>query len=825
MESLQEEPNIDFPDIVLSGIEAVSDEASAHREEEGLSFDEWKHELEAATSFYDVFTTWKSAPVREHPAEVIQYLSEEVLPKISGKSTSSGGMYEGLAGGYFFDEYDYEDVMLQQMCEHIVKRCGAHMKDGHVNEGVMGLYKGFIDTLFVHLKEKIDRERKGRDNTGEYVSTGRDWDYEQFRDVDNDNLDAGTVLHLLDVYKLGEFDGTHGAVLDMLEEDIDARVPKYVAEALSKVKNVGDVVADLLERLRDAKTVGAQEIFSRTLYLIELGKIGVDEGVVTYLENKYTLVGDKQDQIEHARRITGDGKIGLFDAQGGLAGFFELGDLADPEVERSAEILEVSRDLLFSDPNTPDNIRQQFLADYTDFYEKVFGEIGGVRMSDLTLREQIWMYQYWKDTTGDERWQKAMALKDEYGIDGVRAFVSLEDDRENGDRVLNLSEYLSHDEAEMLFGKYSEMVSAVDNLRAYLLTNFEREELDEEAIRGTIRMLLKRGADLISGFSQKIGKSDDAREDVLEALDTLKDINVNVLTFGSVMKQLPRDVVSNLHLEEMPIIEKVQDITGEELAEQPELLAPVLEIIRKQFPTGDDEVFVEEIKGNKDIRVTISLLEGEVLSFFAKKKIGEGVDYVDWFISNPDTSIKGLGEATVKLGFRNDIEKGKAYYAVAKPHVRSFPISIESLGFTAFGGSTDDGEYKHHYVRMSRLPEDSNFAAKEMNTEKKEELKIAIAAVCHEPNDMQHVLVGGAAFEVCKVIFGDEISHNDDVTKDDPDGWIMAEIERQFGSGKVLTSFIAESSARMNKTYYAVFENDMGHSKREAIHENLAQVA
>src|SRR5690606_28235892 len=101
------------------------------------------------------------------------------------------------------------------------------------------------------------------------------------------------------------------------------------------------------------------------------------------LEKKYILP-DKAN-LNFARRITGDGKIGLFDDRGGMQGYFELGTLSDAETQKQVEMLEVVRELLFTDSETPDDIRQQFLADYTDFYGKVFGEFGNIRLSDLSL--------------------------------------------------------------------------------------------------------------------------------------------------------------------------------------------------------------------------------------------------------------------------------------------------------------------------------------------------------------------------------------------------------------------------------------------------------
>ncbi len=154
----------------------------------------------------------------------------------------------------------------------------------------------------------------------------------------------------------------------LLERIAGARMIREISKTLSFIGGT-EAARDCMNRLRTTDSVIIQEKYSRALYLLELGKIGVNSGVVNYLEQQYILKGDDEDNVDFARRITGDGKIGLFDERGGFVGYFELGDLITGDVEREAQILEISRDLLFSDPHTPDDIRQQFFADYTYFYE------------------------------------------------------------------------------------------------------------------------------------------------------------------------------------------------------------------------------------------------------------------------------------------------------------------------------------------------------------------------------------------------------------------------------------------------------------------------
>jgi hypothetical protein len=86
------------------------------------------------------------------------------------------------------------------------------------------------------------------------------------------------------------------------------------------------------------------------------------------------------------------------------------------------------------------------------------------------------------------------------------------------------------------------------------------------------------------------------------------------------------------------------------------ILEKLQNIIRAQFPKGDEKIFEKECR-EKNLQLTVAMAGGEVLSFFTKERKENGVVYLDWYLSNPEPSIKGLGEATLKLGFDSEDEK------------------------------------------------------------------------------------------------------------------------------------------------------------------------
>ncbi|MBI4778840.1 hypothetical protein HY797_00080 [Candidatus Falkowbacteria bacterium] len=363
-----------------------------------------------------------------------------------------------------------------------------------------------------------------------------------------------------------------------------------------------------------------------------------------------------------------------------------------------------------------------------------------------------------------------------------------------------------------LMAKYREIEESVKNISEIIDESFKEAEvhIDPEKIK---EMLLREAIDVVSTPTA-------TKDDRETALKKLNGINANVLLTGKIISQLPPDEVAKLNLKKIPHIEKLEEVRGSELFNKPEILSQIKQAIKLQFPGGDDEIFEEECRNNPNLRLTITLANNKVISFFSKEKRSEKIDYIDWFIANPNAPIKGLGEATLKLGFNSEEENNKSYYAVAKPHAKSFQIFIENLGFAGFAGQTEKGEYKHYYSRLRRFPSDLKFKSKNLTNEKEESFFKTINYLCGEEGTVQDMIFDGRMMRVSKVKYSGQTA-KDNISKADPEGLIMEEIDQQNKKGYVLTRFIPESPAKNNQVFYAVFEKD---SAPEDLKEELAGV-
>lgn len=413
-------------------------------------------------------------------------------------------------------------------------------------------------------------------------------------------------------------------------------------------------------------------------------------------------------------------------------------------------------------------------------------------------------------TRSVENVDKLISFVHQFGDVGLKTFLSLDSDEKIGDKILSISNNLKDNPeiANQIFTTYADIVDKVLIIKNEIESFLDNgNKLSQKDIQNIEQDILESGKNELIKFADLLQENEVNKKNLELVTSELNNINANVILISKIVKQLPREDVSKLDLKKISHIEKLENITGAELINKPEIMDQIKQIINSEFPKGDSEIFEKECQTNPNFKLTITLANNKVLSFFSKENKSKNIEYVDWFISNPDALIKGLGQATLKLGFDNKEEEKKSYYAVAKPHAKSFQVLVENLNFVSFDGSTKDGEYKHHYARIRRLPSDQEFKSKNLSLENNKLLLEMLNNVCLEEKMIKSFIFEGKKMSACKTQYHQQ-NHHDDITEKDADGWIMAEISKQNNQGKVLTRFIPQNLTKNNQVFYAVFEED-----------------
>lgn len=188
------------------------------------------------------------------------------------------------------------------------------------------------------------------------------------------------------------------------------------------------------------------QTYSRLLHRLEFGRIPVSASGVEYLGRMYDLK-EHNNEGYHIERLTVDGHVGIFDDEFELIKYFNLGDLTDGQTKIVPEVLDFTYETLFfatEDETSAERAkREKYLQEFKKHYAEIASDLlfqeTGVRLNNLTFREQGWFLIYFNqaDETTKERLRSFVAS---HGENAIRVFLSLEQQGDMADKVLELQE-------------------------------------------------------------------------------------------------------------------------------------------------------------------------------------------------------------------------------------------------------------------------------------------------------------------------------------------------------------------------------------------------
>jgi len=127
----------------------------------------------------------------------------------------------------------------------------------------------------------------------------------------------------------------------------------------------------------------------------------------------------------------------------------------------------------------------------------------GFSMSGLTLREQVWFMGTLRDASGKDLEKIEMVTK-KFGIDGARAFLSVEFGDEFQGVVIGISERFAEEQVKEIFKRFAEIAelaqTQVDALRKEFFAEGKEVSIEFEALEEN---LLSRAKQLLTDASEK----------------------------------------------------------------------------------------------------------------------------------------------------------------------------------------------------------------------------------------------------------------------------------------------------------------------------------
>lgn len=496
-----------------------------------------------------------------------------------------------------------------------------------------------------------------------------------------------------------------------VDKDSNYLADRYFYNFCLKQKFTEPTTLDEEELELADNTVGLERLadFDRDALVpfeIEKGRLalfGVDGAVLyvadrEYSEEKRNLLADLKDQITYsvkgqyfARRIVADVP-------------YRLEVEADSFIDASGQLGRDEYRELFIDKELLRDFLYLQRADMRETIERDFR----VTLSNLSIKEQVFFLKYLQETSVAYV-QKVQDFTAQYGLDGLRTFLSLErEEKEFGDKLVAFG--MENRQASDIFDRYSDLVVATYDtqalLREHVAVETEKLEQTEELIRDTI---MARAHDLLKSA---------ILSDQPEALgQKLQQVSTEGIIFASIFRSLFAE--GNFSLEQMKEttfgVESGAELTPEDVAEMERLYRQSYAQAEFQGPFVDGLVErMHETIRNTSARWSILRHKGTPIGFCRFMDQGEAGavtrKHFGAFNVNPAYGNGKLGEAMFLSVLANEGNDGVPIVAECLPHAPISAKYIES-GFDAVGSDTYEG---HTILKIERTTASSDDPRKQI---------------------------------------------------------------------------------------------------------------
>jgi hypothetical protein len=345
------------------------------------------------------------------------------------------------------------------------------------------------------------------------------------------------------------------------------------------------------------------------------------------------------------------------------------------------------------DEKTIDDVKRQHAA--ADLYKAFVNldvldgieEDYGFPVRDLTLREQVWFTESLKDYTVEDE-QEVIEFTQKYGLDGARAFLSVEHGEEFRDYVLEIGEGLEQEAASKIFAKYAEISEVAQEQVSDILDEYIEEE--DEVDRGELEVkvekeLLNRAKRLLSGVAKQIKAGEEP--DIEQIESKLEGFAKDTVLFASVFKssfkenpELDPEVLRGVEVAGQP----TEDLTEDE---KRQILQIAATNWRSQASEEEADYVLRGLRKkleSSDTRFYTLKKDDDIAAFLRFDELGQDEVYAGSFNVKPDMRGSALGEAML----RETISKESDHNTI-KGHVS--PNTLAGTAYVEKFGAVLDG--------------------------------------------------------------------------------------------------------------------------------------
>lgn len=517
---------------------------------------------------------------------------------------------------------------------------------------------------------------------------------------------------------LGEI-GSRDSVDFMVDwaRELPGAHPLAIADACSAI-DAPYAGSKLMALLREVPKEGRQkfrEVLSKglsiMLYRLELGRLNISRDGVEYLQRRYDL-GVYNDPSYFAKRITADGKVGIFGQDEQLLKYFELGDLARPEASVQPRILDIVYETLYfprdgessAERAQREAFLEEFQRNYFGLFNDQFFKETGVAFNNLGMKEQGQFLAFHTQATEAER-QRATVFVQTYRESGLRAFLSMDQDPAMGRMLLEIGEQSTPEVAGKIFAAYSQIVDATQDICQYVERVFGAD-VDADVYARMNERLLERGKLVLREVHEQLSTAQVGEGSQADGgLRKLRHLQGDLISFATIAKALHAEGEINA-LKEC-LASSVECKSAMELSSQER--ADLLEILTDSHSTalptklaaGNSERFAAFLQDQDAHRNTVFHLlkhDGKIAGFMRFDHEGPEQVHGASFNMRPSLRDSALGMTFLT----NTLEHYRGRYTIrgevwaANPALPHY-LAEGAVGTGAEANYSDSGEVFLHF--------------------------------------------------------------------------------------------------------------------------------
>ncbi len=336
---------------------------------------------------------------------------------------------------------------------------------------------------------------------------------------------------------------------------------------------------------------------------------------------------------------------------------------------------------------------------------------------DLGIHHLSWREQQWLASAcfemGSKNYEKLLAFGAQYGLTGLKTFLSCEFDIKNGQKILDIGEKLNPEQAGAVFGKLSEIIDLAEKKNEELgkLVYEDEKNVDTQDIKFR---LLDRARNIIVNFGEKLSGKKTDQDQISQLLSDLEKTKTEVIllvaTFKSAKAQgenIDWEKIRNFGLE-------IKDFGAEFDKETKQEMLFVAERNWRQNEKLKDAViagFGDSLSNTENQKFYVLKYQGKIVSFVRFQKTeSEKVLYAGSFNVDPEARGIGVGEEMMNRAL---VKEGKTHVleATVSPRIIAGTCYVEKIGFVVDGIIADyhhtgeslfsirlDGEQNKKYI-------------------------------------------------------------------------------------------------------------------------------